>query len=151
MGYDLHITRNATQSEDDFDGGIDPAEWESYVEADPSLRLHGYAEVSGPSGEKLRITADRITVWTEHPVSQVFSWPHRSVPLECFSPRLRRQEMSHCRQRNHEAKNKKTKKAKKGRSGRSSFFESMNCSHFLAIRSLLRLLLQCHFDDSGIM
>ncbi len=81
MGYDLHITRNATQSEDDFDGGIDPAEWESYVEADPSLRLHGYAEVSGPSGEKLRITADRITVWTEHPTANTqngLAWLYHS-------------------------------------------------------------------------
>ena len=69
MGYDLHITRNVEPSEDDFDGDIDAAEWQSYVESDPSLRPDGYAAARGPNGETLRVKSDGITVWTDHPTA----------------------------------------------------------------------------------
>ncbi len=79
MGYELHIIRNAEPSEDDFDGGIDAAEWQSYVEGDPSLRLDGYAEAHGPNGETLRVSDDWIAVWTDHPTANGengWAWLH---------------------------------------------------------------------------
>ena len=86
MGYDLHITRNTEPSEDYFDGGISAAEWQSYVEGDPSLRLDGYAEAHGPNGETVRITDDGIAVWTDHPTANGengWAWLHYQTGEIC--------------------------------------------------------------------
>ncbi|MCC9658820.1 hypothetical protein [Rhodopirellula halodulae] len=90
MGYDLHITRNTEPCEDDFDGGIGFDEWRSYVNADPTLRIDGYAEACGPNGETLRVTDDGITVWIDHPTANGehgWAWIHfRSGEICVKSP-----------------------------------------------------------------
>jgi hypothetical protein len=66
LGYELHITRK--QGWSDEDGPIiTQAEWEAYIASDPELRLDGYAEVTMPTGSKLRVTPPGIAVWTAHP------------------------------------------------------------------------------------
>ena len=63
MGYDLHITRK-----DDWwdeDGPVITLDkWLAVVEADPDLRLDGFAEMILPDGATLRMDDPSLTVWT---------------------------------------------------------------------------------------
>ncbi len=46
MGYDVHITRKAEWSDDE--SAITLGEWLSVVDADPEMRLDGFAEANLP-------------------------------------------------------------------------------------------------------
>ncbi len=67
MGYELHIVRNEEWWDEDADGGISFDEWSSLVDADDSMRMDGYAEVTSPDGAKLRIENQGLAVWTGFP------------------------------------------------------------------------------------
>jgi len=64
MGYELHIVRNDEWWDDDAGGGILFEEWSSLVDADDSMRMDGFAEVTSSDGGKLRVENEGLTVWT---------------------------------------------------------------------------------------
>ena len=66
MGYDIHITRRASWW-DENGPVITQEEWETYIAADPELRLDGYIEGATTSGATLRMEDPGIAVWTTHP------------------------------------------------------------------------------------
>jgi hypothetical protein len=74
MGYSLRITRNINSNNEGFEGGITLAEWQSYVDTEPSLKIVGRAEIEAPNGETVWISGPGITVWTEHPVTTSTAW-----------------------------------------------------------------------------
>lgn len=66
MGYDIHITRRQDWS--DSEGpAVSLAGWLAYVEADPEMRLDGYAEAELTDGSVLRAEDPSMAVWVEHP------------------------------------------------------------------------------------
>ena len=69
MGYELHIVRNDEWWDEDTGGGIPFDEWSSLLDADDSMRMDGFAEVSSPDGAKLRIENEGLAVWTGYPAN----------------------------------------------------------------------------------
>jgi hypothetical protein len=65
MGYDVHITRKLKRS-DDSGPRIQLAEWIALVEADPEMRLDGFAETRVGGGAILRIKGEGLSVWTAY-------------------------------------------------------------------------------------
>lgn len=65
MGYDVHITRRQDWS-DKTGPGISLAEWIALVEADPEMRLDGYAEAELDHGRVLRVESEGVSVWTAY-------------------------------------------------------------------------------------
>ena len=64
MGYDLHISRNDEWWDEEGGGGISFAEWSSFVDADETMRMDGFAEVDLPDGSTLRTESEGLAVWT---------------------------------------------------------------------------------------
>jgi hypothetical protein len=62
MGYDVHITRKAEWFDDE--PAITLGEWLSVVDADPEMRLDGFAEANLPDGQTLRLESEGLSVWT---------------------------------------------------------------------------------------
>jgi hypothetical protein len=76
MGYDVHITRK-----DDWWDPEGPeislAEWLAVVDADPEMRLDGYAEARLDNGRVLRTEQEGLSVWTawsQHGQSGGMAW-----------------------------------------------------------------------------
>jgi hypothetical protein len=76
MGYDVHITRK-----DDWWDPEGPeislAEWLAVVDADPEMRLDGYAEARLDNGRVLRTEREGLSVWTawsQHGQSGGMAW-----------------------------------------------------------------------------
>jgi hypothetical protein len=65
MGYDVHITRKNDWS-DPEGPEISLAEWLAVVEADPEMRLDGYAESRLDNGEVFRTEKPGLSVWTAY-------------------------------------------------------------------------------------
>jgi hypothetical protein len=65
MGYELHITRGENWFDDEPQ--ITCEEWLAIVDADPDLRLDGFAEAELGDGSVLRAEDPTIAVWTAHP------------------------------------------------------------------------------------
>jgi hypothetical protein len=66
MGYDLHISRNDEWWDEQIGGGISFAEWASFVDADDTMRMDGFAEVELPDGSTLRTENEGLAVWTDY-------------------------------------------------------------------------------------
>ncbi len=66
MGYDIHITRKTNWFEED-QPSISLAEWLSYVQRDPDMRLDGHAEAILGDGSVLRTEDPSLAVWVAHP------------------------------------------------------------------------------------
>ena len=66
MGYNLYVTR-ANEWFEAETAPITLEEWLEFVEADPEMRLDGYAEAKFPKGEVLRIDDPGMAVWVGHP------------------------------------------------------------------------------------
>lgn len=65
MGYEVHITR-AEEWVESENFPISLADWKAYVNADPEMRLDGYAEATTPQGETIRIESAGIVVWISY-------------------------------------------------------------------------------------
>lgn len=65
MGYDVHITRKENWFDEDGPA-IDIAEWKALVDADPEMRLDGYASAVVGNGSVLRLERDGLSVWTAY-------------------------------------------------------------------------------------
>ena len=65
MGYDLHITR-APEWTESADDPITLAEWLAAVNADPEMRLDGFAEADTPDGATVRYENEGLAVWTAY-------------------------------------------------------------------------------------
>jgi hypothetical protein len=65
VGYDVHITRKHDWS-DPEGPEISLAEWLAVVDADPEMRLDGYAEARLDDGKVLRIEREGLSVWTAY-------------------------------------------------------------------------------------
>ncbi len=65
MGYDVHITRKENWF-DEEGPSISLEEWISLVGADPGMLLEGFAEAATPSGEKIRVESEGLSVWTAY-------------------------------------------------------------------------------------
>jgi len=61
MGYALHITRKQEWFGEGPDISFD--EWISAVDADPDMRLDGYAEARLPDGSVVRTESEGLAVW----------------------------------------------------------------------------------------
>lgn len=62
MGYDIHITRKKNWYDEDGPS-ISVEEWAEFVNADPEMRLDGYAQTQLPDGQSLRIEREGLSVW----------------------------------------------------------------------------------------
>lgn len=76
MGYDIHITRKEDWSDEE---GIEISldEWKQYIDADPEMRLDGFAEAELPDGGALRVEDEGIAVWTkwsQHEIDGGMAW-----------------------------------------------------------------------------
>lgn len=60
-GYEVCIKRYSEETE------IFPEEWNAYLKIDNEMRNDGFAEVTNPIGESLRIEREGLSLWTEHP------------------------------------------------------------------------------------
>ena len=69
MGYELHIVRNDEWWDDDAGGGISFDEWSFLMDADDSMRMDGFAEVTSPDGRRLRVESEGMAVWTGYPAN----------------------------------------------------------------------------------
>jgi hypothetical protein len=65
MGYDVHITRKNDWSDPDGPE-ISLAEWLAVVEADPEMRLDGFAESRLDNGGVFRSEKLGLSVWTAY-------------------------------------------------------------------------------------
>lgn len=75
MGYELHITRKANWYEDSGPE-ITLGEWRAYAEADPEMRIDGFAEIETPDGT-LRMQSPGLAVWlaySRHGESGNMAW-----------------------------------------------------------------------------
>jgi len=86
MGYDVHVTRRPNWW-DKTGPEISLAEWIALVEADPEMRLDGYAEAKFREGRVLRVESDGLAVWTgysgHHNGSTVwFDWRRGNVVVK---------------------------------------------------------------------
>jgi len=87
MGYEVHITRAEEWMESE-DTPISLADWEAYVNADPEMRLDGFAEATTPQGETIRVESPGIAVWTSYSGHEVggnmawFSWFNGHVSVK---------------------------------------------------------------------
>ncbi len=75
MGYDLHITRKEDWGEEGED--IDEAEWHSIVDADPELKIVGFAEADF-GDTTLRYESPLIAEWNAHPEGHQIWFDYRS-------------------------------------------------------------------------
>lgn len=76
MGYDIYITRKEDWS-DEEGAEISLDEWKQYIDADPEMRLDGFAEVELPDGGALRVEGEGIAVWTkwsQHEIDGGMAW-----------------------------------------------------------------------------
>ncbi|WP_230965314.1 hypothetical protein [Burkholderia pseudomultivorans] len=76
MGYDVHITRKENWFDEDGPA-IDIDEWKALVEADPEMRLDGYASAVVGNGSVFRVDSDGLSVWTAyagHGVNGNMAW-----------------------------------------------------------------------------
>ncbi|MFK7778271.1 MAG: hypothetical protein QM501_09130 [Gimesia sp.] len=62
MGYEIHITRKESWSDESGDE-ISLDEWKQLIATDADLRLDDYAEIDLPEGT-LRVENEGIAVWT---------------------------------------------------------------------------------------
>jgi hypothetical protein len=88
MGYDVHITR-AEEWSRSKEHPITLDEWLAYVDSDAEMRLDGFAEVTTPSAERLRIEARGIAVWTaysRHSNGATAWFSHRSHKVTVTNP-----------------------------------------------------------------
>jgi len=87
MGYEVHITR-ANEWTESKKTPVALADWEAYVNADPEMRLDGFAETTTPQGETIRIEIPGIAVWTSYSGHEVdgnmawFSWFNGRVSVK---------------------------------------------------------------------
>jgi hypothetical protein len=65
MGYDVHITRKQSWS-DDSGPEISLAEWIAVVQADREMRVDGFAEAQVEEGRVLRVENEGLSVWTAY-------------------------------------------------------------------------------------
>lgn len=65
MGYDVHITRKKEWSDEDGPP-ITESEWRAYVASDSEMVITGFAEVTNPQGETIRIEGPLLTEWRGH-------------------------------------------------------------------------------------
>lgn len=103
MGYDVHITRRAEWcGEEELPIWLE--EWLTLVDADPDLRLDGYAEAELPDGSVFGVEEPSLAVWTAHPDparSLVWIW-HNSGNVVAKDPdEFTRQKMWQIAQRLH--------------------------------------------------
>ena len=76
MSYCVYVTRT-NEWWDSANAPISLEEWIAYVAADPDMRLDGFAEITNPQGEVLRIEEPGICVWTKwskHGVAKGMAW-----------------------------------------------------------------------------
>ena len=73
MGYELHITRESKDSENDAAEPITEAEWDQHLENDDEMQRRDFTEALSPSGEIIRINCPLCAVWTR-PVDGVAVW-----------------------------------------------------------------------------
>ena len=62
MGYNVYITRKENWFDEDGPE-ITVQEWSGYVDTDEEMRMDGFAEVTSPNGEVLRIEQPGTAVW----------------------------------------------------------------------------------------
>jgi hypothetical protein len=62
MGYDLHITRAEEWAESES-APITLAEWKELVDADPEMKLTGFAETLLPDGQTLSLESAGLAEW----------------------------------------------------------------------------------------
>jgi hypothetical protein len=65
VGYDVHITRKHDWF-DDKGPEISLAEWLAVVDADPEMRLDGFAETRLADGRAFRTVREGLSVWTAY-------------------------------------------------------------------------------------
>ena len=89
MGYDVHITRSPDWTES-ASNPITIEEWLAAIEADPEMRLDGFAEARTPAGETIRYESAGLAVWTawprgDHVIGEAW-FDHRNGRIVVKSP-----------------------------------------------------------------
>ena len=77
MGYDIHITRKESWSDEDPKNEITLEEWNNYVSGDSEMRRDDSAESITLSGETVLNVNDGLAVWTrysQHGINDNYAW-----------------------------------------------------------------------------
>lgn len=85
MGYDLYITR----AEDWYNNQgreLTEAAWKTVIEADPEMRMIGFAEATTPSGETLRYVNSLLAEWSGHPEHEIVWFDFRQGNVVVKNP-----------------------------------------------------------------
>ncbi len=66
MGYDVHITRKESWSDEDTKNEITLAEWTNYVSGDPEMKHEGVAETITGAEEEVSYASEGLAVWIKY-------------------------------------------------------------------------------------